>query len=76
MNRPYARCGLFQFPFFDEGSLFVEPQVAVVAGLFDAPLPYCGCHGAAGFLAVGAIVELAMADVIAKIREGILEVFL
>lgn len=52
---------LFQFPLVDLHGLFVEAQVAVVA----APADFTGGEslgdGAAGFFAVGAVPELALA---------------
>ena len=77
MDPPLGRThsvSLFYFPLFDLGSLFIQPQIAVVAGRLYAPLPHCRRNGAAGFLAVGAVVELALADIRPEVRESILQV--
>ena len=54
---------LFEFPLLDLAGHFVEALVAVVAGLADAAVGEGFSDGAAGFLAVGAVGELAVTKV-------------
>ena len=60
-----------QFPDIDLTGLFVQLQVAVIAGFFDLSVLQSGPDGAARFFAVGAVPELAVTEVPAKIREVI-----
>lgn len=67
-------CFLFHFPELDLAGFFIQPQVAVVPGGLDFPCRH-GCrYRTPRFLPVGAVMELALADEWAEIRERILEV--
>ena len=51
---------LFHFPLVDLHGLFVELEVAVIAGFADIAVCEGGGDGAAGLFAVGAVAELAL----------------
>ena len=67
---------LFEFPFLQLAGQFVQALVAVVAGLADFSFGKRPADGAAGFLPVGAVGKLTMAEIRSKLREGILQLFL
>ena len=65
---------LLQFPLVDLHSLFIESQVALVAASADLTICQRGGDGAAGLLSVGAVPELALAQIPTELWKGILQI--
>ena len=73
-----AVCLLLQLclPRLDLTRLFIQPQIALIAGLFDLSCLYCLNHGTPRFCPMGAIVKLTGPNIPLKIRKGVLKIFL